>query len=103
MVDSEDHDVHDIEQPMYQVRAAQHLKRNDVEECSFSNNDNVHGDLVIDDHMEDSSVDSANVCSTLLVPQPCTCAGFTDYTKPNQPQEVAQSRATQLQGKAVRC
>ena len=36
MVDSEDHDVHDIEQPMYQVSAAQHLNRNDVEEGSFS-------------------------------------------------------------------
>ena len=102
MVDSEDHDVHDIEQPMYQVSAVQNLNRNDVEEGSFSNNDNVHGDLVIDDQMEDSPVDTVNVCSTLLVPQPCTCAGCTDYTKPNQPQEVAQSRATQSQGKAVR-
>ena len=49
VVDSEDHDVHDIEQPMYQVNAAQHLNRNDVEEGSFSNNDNVHGDLILDD------------------------------------------------------
>jgi len=30
VVDSEDNDVHDIEQPMYQVSAAQHLNRNDV-------------------------------------------------------------------------
>jgi len=64
---------------------------NDVQESSFSNNDNVHGDLMIDDQMEDSPVDTANACSTLLVPQPCTCAGCTDYTKPNQPQEVSSS------------
>ena len=92
VVDSEDCDVQDVEQPMHQVSAAQHSDCNDVEEGSLSNNDNVQSDLVIDDRMEDSPVDTANVCSTLLVPQPCTCVGCTDYIKPNQPQEVAQSR-----------
>ena len=55
VADSEHHDVHDIEQPMYQVSAAQHLNCNDVEEGSFSNNDNMHGDLVCLQHFTSST------------------------------------------------
>ena len=61
----------------------------------MSNNDHAQSDLVIVDRMEDSPFDIATVCSTSLVPQPCTHVGYTDYTKPDQPQEVTQSRVTQ--------
>ena len=71
-----------------------HNSQTDIEEHSLSKNNNVQSDLIIDNRMKDSPVDTANVCSTLLVPQPCTFVGCTVYTKPIQLQEVAWSRVT---------
>ena len=49
------------------------------QEGSMSNNGNAQSDLIIDDRMENSLVDTATVCSTLLVPQHCNCVGCTEY------------------------
>ena len=68
---------------MLQVSAALYPDRNDAEKSSISNNDHAQSDLVIDDRMEDSPFNTATVCSTSLLPQPCTRVGYTDYTKPN--------------------
>ena len=66
-----------------------------LEEGSRVNNTCAQSDLVIEDHgvPVDTCIDEVSECRTALVPQPCTCVGCTDYTKSNQPLEVAQSKS----------
>jgi len=54
---------------------------------------------VIEDRVEDGPVATTieralTPYNTALASQACTCVGCTDYSKPNQPLEVAQSKLT---------
>ena len=66
-----------------------------LEEGFIVNNTCAQSNPVVEDHRVpvdtrvDTCIDEVPECSTALVQQPCTCVGCTDYSKSNQPLEVA--------------
>ena len=99
-VENSEDQSEDIEQSAFQLSATRYLNstavEGDVRDCIYTN-ESAQLSYRLEDSspVQASSNSTATTSGTSLVPQPCTCVGYTDYTTANQPLEVAQSKVTQ--------